>query len=134
MSEKPKRIVFIDSDNSFLEKLNERLAGSKLDEHLFTFTNYDEALEFIKQQLVQKNKKPQYVLINANKKVSSVIVMLERMATLKEIIKHLEVIVSLSAGNKNLKDKIMRHPVVTACTFNSFTHNYIEFLITGKAG
>jgi len=133
MSEKPKRIVFIDSDISFLEALNERLTRSNLNEHLVTFTNYHDALGFIKQQLVQKNKKPQYILINANKKVTSLIVMLERMAALKEISKHLEVIVSLTSGNRKLKDKIMQHPVVTACTFNSFTENYIEFLITGKA-
>lgn len=133
MSEKPKRVVFIDSDSSFLEALNERFAGSNLDKHIFTFTTCDKALEFIKQQLIQKNKKPQYILINANKKVSSVIAMLERIAALKEIIKHLEVIVSLSAGNRNLKDKIMQHTAVTACTFNSFSDNYIEFLITGKA-
>jgi response regulator RpfG family c-di-GMP phosphodiesterase len=132
MKQKRKKVLFIDSEKSFLEQQKEELSNKELDAHLYPFDNLDRAFEFIEKQIIEKNNKVHYILLNANIAGEQLYSSLEKFDELNGFLKKPDIIVLTEKNNHHLRNRVMQYPFVSALIVKPIPSDYIEFLITGQ--
>lgn len=131
MLQKRKKVLCIDSETSFIEQQKKELNRKELDGHLFSFDNLADAFDFIENQVIEKNVKIHYIILDekiAGKKLTS---SLEKFYGLNKYLRKPDIIVVAEDNNILLRNRIMQYPFVSAFLVKPIPSNYIEFLITG---
>lgn len=129
---KMKKVLYIDSEPSFLAQQKELLTCKELEEHLYPFGNIDEAFNFIEKQIIGKNNKLHYIVLDAKVMGNQLSNSLERFGGLNNYLKKPDVIVISDEINMLAKNHIMQYPFVSVFLVKPVPTNYIEFLITGQ--
>lgn len=132
MQPKRKTVLYIDSEPSFLEQQKQDLKFKDLDGHLYSFNNVIDAFEFIENQIIDKNNKLHYIIIDEKVAGQQLAHSLERIWGLNNFLRKPDVIVITDNNNTLLKNKIMQYPFVSVYLVKPVPTNYIEFLITGQ--
>lgn len=132
MQRKNKTVLYIDSEPSFLEQQKQDLKIKDLDGHLHLFDNVNDAFEFMENQIIEKNHKLHYIILNENVVGQQLSNSLERIWGLNDFLKKPDVIVITDNNSTMVKNKIMQYPFVSVYLVKPVPTNYIEFLITGQ--
>jgi hypothetical protein len=131
---KIKKVLYIDSEPSFLEQQKKKLSHKELDSNLYSFSNFSDAFEFIETHIIEKNNKLHYIILDeklAGKHLSN---SLDKLWGLNDFLKKPDIIIIADENNAFLRNRIMQYPFVTAYLVKPIPSNYIEFLITGQVG
>lgn len=132
MQRKVKKVLCIDSEPSFIEKQKIGLRHKELDENLFFFDNLTEAFEFIETQIIEKNIKLHYIILDEKIVGRHLSHSLEKFYGLNRFLKKPEIIIVTEDNSTFLRNRIMQYPFVSAFLVKPIPSNYIEFLITGS--
>lgn len=133
MQNKRKKVLVIDSEISFLEEQKRELSNKDLGEHLYSFDNITEAFDFIETQIIGKNNKLHYIILNEKVVGSQLSNSLEKIWGLNDFLKKPDIIVLTDEKNNTLiRNRIMQYPFVSVFLMKPVPSNYIEFLITGQ--
>ncbi len=134
MQHKRKKVLFVDSEPSFLEQQKKALSYKNLDGNFISFNNVSDALQFIETQIIEKNDKLHYIIINENVVGEQLTHSLDKLWGLNHFLKNPDIIIVTEENNYILRNRIMQYPFVTVLLVKPIPHNYIEFLITGQFG
>jgi response regulator RpfG family c-di-GMP phosphodiesterase len=132
MKQKRKKVLYIDSEPSFLEQQKKELKAKELDIHLYPFDNLEKAFEFMEKQIIKKNNKLHYILLCENIAGDQLYSSLEKFDQLNEFPKKPDIIVLAENNNHSIRNRVMQYPFVSAFIVKPIPTNYIEFLITGQ--
>jgi hypothetical protein len=132
MEQKRKKVLCIDSEPSFLEQQMKKLSSKELGEHLYSFNNLTVALKFIENQVISKNIKIHYIILDEKTAGNQLSQSLEKFWGLNSFLKKPDVIVVTEDNNALIRNKIMHYPFVSVFLVKPIPSNYIEFLITGQ--
>ena len=132
MKKKRKKVLCVDADSTFLDCQREELGNKNLDEYFFSFTDFWDALHFVEKQIIAKNDKLHYILLDENIMGEQLNTSLEKFTGLKNYLKKPEIIVCTASNSNYLRNQVMQHNIVSACLVKPLPENYIEFLITGN--
>lgn len=132
MQRKIKKVLCIDSEPSFIEKQKKDLSYKDLDGNLFYFNNLTDAFEFIETQIIEKNVKLHYIILDEKVAGKHLSYSLEKFWGLNEFLKKPDIIIVTEDKNIFLRNRIMQYPFVSAFIIKPIPSNYIEFLITGQ--
>ena len=132
MQPKRKTVLYIDSERSFLEQQIQDLKIKDLDGHLYSYDNIVDAFDFIENQIIDKNNKLHYIIIDEKVAGEQLANSLERIWGLNNFLKKPDVIVVTDNNTTLLRNKIMQYPFVSVYLVKPMPTNYIEFLITGQ--
>jgi response regulator RpfG family c-di-GMP phosphodiesterase len=132
MKQKRKKVLYIDSEPSFLEQQKKELKAKELDIHLYPFDNLEKAFEFMEKQIIKKNNKLHYILLCENIAGDQLYSSLEKFDQLNEFLKKPDIIVLAENNNHSIRNRVMQYPFVSAFIVKPIPTNYIEFLITGQ--
>lgn len=133
MKQKRKKVLWIDSDPVYLERQKRTLSNKELDCHLYSFSNMGDAFDFIEKQILEKNRKLHYIILD-EKSIGKTLLpnSLEKFKGLNNFLQKPEIIVLASNNNHHLRNRIMQYPFVSAFLMKPVPSGYIEFLITGQ--
>jgi hypothetical protein len=133
MKPKRKKVLWIDADPLYTEHQKRVLSNKDLDCHLYLFNKMDDAFYFIEKQILEKNKRLHYIIID-EKSIGKALLpsSLERFQGLKNFLNKPEIIVLASENNNQLRNSIMHYPSVSALLMKPVPSGYLEFLITGQ--
>jgi CheY-like chemotaxis protein len=133
MKAKRKKVLCVDADVAFLENQKKALGEQDLEDCFFGFTDFWEALHFIEKQIIARNKKLHYILLDEKIPGKQLAATLEKLAGLKNFLKKPEIIVCTSNNSNDLRNQVMQYHFVSALLEKPIPENYIGFLITGQA-
>lgn len=131
MQRKRKKVLCIDSEPSFIEQQKKELSHKELDDNLFFFDNLADAFEFIETQIIEKNVKLHYIILDekvAGKQLSH---SLDKFYGLNKFLRKPDIIIVTDDSSILLRNRIMQYPFISAFLVKPIPSNYIEFLITG---
>ncbi len=132
MQQKIKKVLCIDSEPSFIEQQKKSLSSKELDDYLYSYNNLSEAFEFIENQIIKKNNKIHYIILDEKVAGNQLSYSLEKIWGLNSFLKKPDVIVVTEDNNALIHNKIMHYPFVSVFIVKPVPSNYIEFLITGQ--
>ena len=127
-----KKVLYIDSEPSFLELQKKELANSGIQDHLYTFVDLNEAFDFIEKQVIKKNEKIHYIILDdkvVSKQLSN---SLEKFWELSSYLKKPDLIILTEDKDALVRNRIMQYPFVSVFLVKPVPSNYIKFLITGQ--
>ncbi len=131
MQRKRKNVLCIDSESSFIEQQKQELSHKELVDNLFFFDNLTDAFEFIETQIIEKNDKLHYIILDEKIVGKHPSNSLEKFYGLNKFLKKPEIIIVTEDNSIFLRNRIMQYPFVSAFLVKPIPSNYIEFLITG---
>ena len=129
---KRKSIVCIDSETDFLNKQKNFLIQKHLQDYFYPFSDFVKAIQFIEDLLVSGSKKLHYILIDERVLRFQMADFLEKLSSLYNSRKKLEIIILTHKNNEELRNKIMGFAFISALIIKPIPEDYFEFLITGK--
>jgi response regulator RpfG family c-di-GMP phosphodiesterase len=133
MKRKRKKVLWIDADPVYIEHQKRELSNKELDCHLFSFCKMRDAFNFIEKQILEKNRKLHYIILD-EKSIGKTFLpgSLEKFQGLNSFLKKPEIIVLTGENNNQLRNSLMQYPSVSALLMKPVPPGYIEFLITGQ--
>ncbi len=131
MKRKRRTVVCIDTDMAFLTGQKKALSNIKADDCFFGFTDLWEALHFIEKQIIARDEKLDYILLDEKIAGKQLTGTLEKFSGIKKFLKRPEIIVCTDQNSSNLRNQVMQFPFVSAFIVKPVPPDYIGFLITG---
>jgi hypothetical protein len=133
MKQKRKKVLWVDSDPLYVERQKRVLSNKHLDSHLYSFKNLGDAFNFIEKQILEKNKRLHYIILDEKSIGNSLLPnSLEKFQGLKNFLNKPEIIVLAGDNINHTRNSIMQYPSVSALLMKPIPSEYIEFLITGQ--
>lgn len=132
MQRNRKKVLCIDSESAFLEQQRKELSHKNLDDNLISFNNLTDAFKFIETQIIEKNDKLHYIILDERVVSKQLTRSLDKFRGLNQFLKKPDVIVITEENDTFLRNQIMQYPFITAFLVKPIPSNYIEFLITGQ--
>jgi hypothetical protein len=129
---KIKKVLCIDSEPSFIEQQKEELINKELDDHLYSFNDLNEAFDFIETQVIKKNDKIHYIILDEKVAGNQLTSSLEKFWGLNSFLKKPDVIIVSEDNDAMVRNRVMQYPFVSVFLMKPVPSNYIEFLITGQ--
>jgi response regulator RpfG family c-di-GMP phosphodiesterase len=133
MKQNRKKVLCLDSDHNFLNNQEQLLSRKEIRNCFFGFTDFWEAVGFVEKQIIPKNKKLHYILLDEKILGERLSASLEKIATLKNFLKKTEIIVCTRENDSDLRNRVMQYPFISAFLVKPIPDNYIGFLITGHS-
>jgi len=127
-----KKVLYIDADSDFLDHLERDLDKKNLDDYFFPFNDFWNALHFVEKQIIEKNKKLHYIILDEKIIARQLDSSLEKISEYKNYMNNPDIIFCTSNNNNGLRNKVMQHRVITAFLVKPIPEDYVEFLITGS--
>ncbi len=131
MRQKRRKVLCIDSDSSFLDQKEKELEKKELGDYFFPFNDFWKAFQFVEKQIIAKNEKLHYILLDERIAGQKLAASIEKISGLKTFLKKPEVIVCTRNNSDDLRNHVMQYPIVSAFLVKPIPRSYIEFLITG---
>ena len=131
MTQKRKKVLFIDSDSEFLDQQKANLKDKNIDNYFFGFTDFWDALQFMEKQIIAQNRKLHYILLDEQIFGDQLDSSLEKIAGLKNFLKKPEIIICTNKNSDELRNHVMQNASISAFLVKPIPKNYVEFLITG---
>ncbi|MFW6352078.1 MAG: hypothetical protein ACOC2E_06795 [Bacteroidota bacterium] len=132
MQRKRKKVLCINSESSFLEQQKKELRYKNLDDNLISFNNLSDAFRFIETQIIEKNEKVHYIILDESIVSKHLTRSLDKFWGLNHFLKKPDVIIVTEENNAFLRNRVMQYPFVAAFLVKPIPSSYIEFLITGQ--
>jgi ActR/RegA family two-component response regulator len=132
MKNNKKKVLFIDADGDFLDRLKRDLNNKNLENYFFPFNDFWNALHFVEKQIIEKNKKLHYIILDEKIIGRQLDSSLEKISEYKNYMNNPEIIFCTSQNNSGLRNRVMQHRVITAFLVKPIPEDYVEFLITGS--
>jgi len=131
MNSKKRKVVCINADISFLNRKKKELRQKNLENYFYPFDKYDDAIDFVENQIDKNAKRVHYILLDEKILGHQLANSLDKLSGLSYYFDKLEVIVITNNNTNDLRNKIMQYPFVSAFLVKPIPENYIEFLISG---
>ena len=130
--QRKKNVLYIDSESALIAQQMQYLKHKNLDGFLFPFINMEEANHFIEFNVIKKNHKLHYIIIDENIFDENFSSSISRLHSLDDFFKKMDVIVLADKNNSLSNKHIMQFPFVSVLIDKPYPFNYIEYLITGN--
>ena len=131
MKDNRKKVLCIDADNDFLYQQEKNLKQKNIDNYFFPFSDFWDALNFIEKDIIEKNEKLHYILLDEKILGDQRESLLDKISEFKNYLSNPEIIFCTTNNDTNLRNKVMHYRVISAFLVKPIPENYIEFLIEG---
>jgi response regulator of citrate/malate metabolism len=131
MKENRKKVLCIDADYDFLYQQQKYLKQKKLDKYFFPYSDFWDALNFIEKEIIEKNEKLHYILLDENILGDQRELLLDKISEFKNYLNNPEIIFCTANNDSSLRNQVMQNKVISAFLVKPVPGNYIEFLIDG---